>query len=162
MLTPLDHPWIADTDFESAYRDSIRVAMKSALAMLESADPPAWIVTLDESAMWYRARTRIVVAEHTTMDVEGNPVDAPLSTLLTDQQSDSLLSVLSGLNPESVSDVEHFVLDGTSCLVAIMNGAAGWCAFSQFNCAGMDANKPSLPGPRIAHLLQSYYRALGR
>jgi hypothetical protein len=161
MPTPLDHPWIADTQFEPAYCDSIRVAMKSALAMLESDDPPAWIVTLDESAMWYRARTRIVMAEHTTMDVEGKPVDAPVSTLINDQQADLLLSVLNGITPESVSDVDHSVLDGTWCLVAVMNGSAGWCAFSQFNCAAMDATKLSLPGPRIAHLLKSFYRGLG-
>mgnify|MGYP001301894541 CR=1 FL=1 len=160
MLTPLDHPWIADAEFDPEYRDSIRVAMKSALAMLESDDPPTWIVTLDESAMWYRARTRIVVADHATMDVEGNPVESPVSTLLTDEQTDSLLSVLDGLSPQSVTDVEHFVLDGTSCLVAVMNGAENWCAFSQFNCAGMDADKLTLPGPRIANLLQSFYRAL--
>src|SRR6476646_7635418 len=90
MLSPLDHPWIADTDFEPDYRESIRVAMKSVLAMLESDNPPAWIVTLDESAMWYRTRTRIVLDEHTTMDIEGNPVNTPVSTLLTDEQNELL------------------------------------------------------------------------
>jgi hypothetical protein len=153
-------PWIADTDLDLEYRDLIRVAMKSALAMLESDDPPDWIVTLDESAMWYRARTRIVVAEHTTMDVEGNPVESPVSTLLTHAQTDTLRSILRGLRPGMVADVEHSVRDGTWCLVAVMNGASGWCAFSQFNCAGMDAQKLTLPGPRIATLLQSFYRQL--
>lgn len=94
------------------------------------------------------------------MAVEGNPVESPVSTLLTDAQTDSLLAVLAGLTPQMLTDVEHFVLDGTWCLVAVMNVASGWCAFSQFNCAGMDADKLTLPGPRIATLLQSFYRQL--
>jgi len=110
--------------------------------------------------MWYRARTRIVVAEHVTMDVEGNPVEAPVTTLLTDRQSDTLLSVLSRLAPAALTDVEHFVLDGTCCLVAVMNGPARWCAFSEFSTAGMEAEKLALPGPRIASLLRSFYRLL--
>jgi len=79
---------------------------------------------------------------------------------LTDAQTDALRSILRGLSPEMVADVEHFVLDGTWCMVAVMNGRSGWCAFSQFNRAGMDAQKLTLPGPRIATLLQSFYRQL--
>ncbi|WP_146521549.1 hypothetical protein [Stieleria varia] len=160
MISPLDHPWITEPEFHPVHQDLIRVAMKSALAMLESEDPPAWIVTLDESGMWYGAHTRVVIDEYTTMDVEGNPVDAPVSTLLSDQQSDSLLYVLNGLTPQLITDVENFVLDGTWCLVAVMNGATRWCAFSQFCFQGMDSAKLALPGPRIANLLKSFYRGI--
>ncbi|TWU50736.1 hypothetical protein Poly51_40290 [Rubripirellula tenax] len=160
MPTPLDHPWIAESDFEPEYRDSIRVAMKSTQAMLDSDAPPNWIVTLDESAMWYRSRTRIVVDVDVTMDVEGNPVDSPVSTLLTDAQTESLVSALQNVTPDTLIDVEHFVLDGTWCVVTVANGTDGWCGFSQFNCAGMDAAQLALPGPKIATLLQSFYRGL--
>ncbi|TWU48701.1 hypothetical protein Poly51_46020 [Rubripirellula tenax] len=160
MPTPLEHPWIAESDFEPEYRDSIRVAMKSTQAMLDSHTPPNWIITLDESAMWYRARTRIVVDGDATMDVEGNPVDSPVSTLLTDSQTASLLAALSDITPATLVDVEHFVLDGTWCVVTVANGVDGWCAFSQFNCAGMDAAQLALPGPHIATLVQSFYRSL--
>ena len=160
MTSPLDHPWIAESDFEPEYRDSIRVAMKSTQAMLDSDAPPNWIITLDESAMWNRARTRIVVDGDATMDVEGNPFDSPVSTLLTASQTASLLAALSDITPDTLVDVEHLVLDGTWCVVAVANGVDRWCAFSQFNCAGMDTAQLALPGPHIATLLQSFYRSL--
>lgn len=160
MTSPLNHPWITDPIFDSRDRDSIRVAMKNALAMLEGDNPPQWIITLDECAMWYQARTRVVVAEHATIDVEGDAHDGPVTTLLTDEQRDDLLAVLSSCSPDRIVDVENDVLDGTLCAVAVMNGQVPWCAFSRFNSDGMNDRQLALPGPRIATLLRSFYRSL--
>ena len=67
---------------------------------------------------------------------------------------------MSDVTPDTLLDVEHLVLDGTWCVVTVANGVDQWCAFSQFNCAGMDTAQLALPGPRIATLLQSFYRSL--
>lgn len=155
MPTPLDHPWINDSEFAPEYRDSIRVAMKSAEAMLESESPPAWILYLDQCAMWYRARVRIVISEYATMDIEGNPVDTPVSTLLSDEQTVQLLSELKSLKPDTLTDVESFVLDATWCVLSVINGSDGWCAFSEFAWSGTGQNDRARPGPKIAEQLHS-------
>ncbi len=133
--------------------------MKSAAAMLTDTPPPHWIVTLDESSMDFEAHTRVVVSDIATLDIEGDAHDGPATTLLSDSQTDELLSVLATATVDSVSDVHRDVLDGVLCVATVIHGS-GWCAFSQFNSAGMDSQHLSLDGPRLATLLRSFYQSL--
>ena len=133
--------------------------MKSAAAMLADNPPPQWIVTLDESSMDFEAHTRVVVSDIATLDIEGDAHDGPATTLLSGSQTDDLLSLLATTTADSIGDVHRDVLDGVLCVVSVIHGS-GWCAFSEFNSAGMGDKHLSLDGPRLAMQLRSFYRTL--
>ena len=159
MLTPFDHPWLSESHHLDWHTKTIRLAMKSAAAMLADNPPPRWIVTLDESSMNFEAHTRVIISDVATLDIEGDAHDGPATTLLSDSQTDDLLSMLATTTVDSVSDVHRDVLDGVLCVATVIHGS-GWRAFSQFNSAGMDDQHLSLHGPRLAMLLRSFYQSL--
>jgi hypothetical protein len=160
MSTPLDHPWLTEPHHSDWHNKTIRVAMKSAIAMLADSPPPRWIVTLDETSMHFEAHTRVVVSDVATIDVEGDAHDGPVSSVLTESQTDVLVDALSATTQVLVVDVDHDVLDGVLCVLTVINGSAGWCAFSQFNSAGMNDAQLGLTGPRMATIVRSFYQSL--
>jgi len=149
MRTPLDHPWLARPSvegriggFRSDHRDAIRTEMKSVVAMLESANPPEWIIVIDQCHDWFSgyftARTRVVIDQHATLDAEGHRIEAPLTTLLSDSEKLELLSVLNGITPESLANlIENRALEGSDFAIMVANGSSSWCEFTEFRAGGM-------------------------
>jgi hypothetical protein len=162
MRTPLDHPWLADVELDAEYRDSIRVAMKSVVAMLESTNPPEWIVVIDQCYNWFggfTARTRVVVDEYVTLDVEGDRLAAPITTLLSDSEANSLLAVLKRTTADSLANAtESLSLEGSDFAVMVANGMHHWCEFSEFRHGGMPlGNSDEIsPGRKIKNEIYSF------
>jgi hypothetical protein len=154
-LTPLDHPWLNDADTLPSHRDSVRVAMKNAMAMLEHADPPDWILVLDVWGLFHHSRTRIVLADDATIDFEAHVGEPPLTTVLTERQTQKINDVLAGCTPDSIFDLNNPFLDGSPCVVAVINGRQRWCRFAEFNLDGLSDDDLRCCGPALATCLRT-------
>ena len=139
--------------------------MKSAAAMLSSADPPRWIVVVDQLYNWFEgftARTRVVISEFATLDVDGEGFDAPATTLLTGSQCEALLELLDRTGPEDLADAdERLSLEGSDFVVMVANSTDDWCEFAEFRLGG-DLHVPAEVslGNQIKNLLYSFRELL--
>lgn len=158
MLTPLDHPCLGDPDVQPRHRDKIRIGMKSAQAMLDEPNPPAWIILLNEWTLWWHRQTRVVVSEDATIDFEFEGIDTAssrITSLLTDDQFAELSAILSDCARETIHDIEIEVIDGVPCALAVINGQQDWCRFAEFNLCGMSDDNLQKKGPVIVSCLRA-------
>ncbi|MGD9127152.1 MAG: hypothetical protein PVH19_07205 [Planctomycetia bacterium] len=134
--------------------------MKNAVAMVENDFPPDWIIILDELGRFFYSRTRVVVAEDTTIDFEPDIGDSPSTTILTDEPSRQLDEILAHIEPDTNLDASNNVIDGSPCAVAIINGKSKWVSFGEFNLAGMPSDELLKLGPQIAMFLRALSQEL--
>jgi hypothetical protein len=148
----LNHPWLSDTDVFPRIRRSLSAELKSIEEMLSGEDRPEWIVLLDRDFHWNHSRTRIVIHEYATLDLQRD-IDQPArSWLLEDADNQRLLAILRGAGPDDYRNVNMDIIDGDLCAVTVVHAEPRWIAFAEVNLAGLPEGEQS-PTAQLARII---------